>query len=190
MSVLSQSQSAYHKPSTVEELTKRNIQTVADLENATRDQRSPADRIADRIADFCGSMAFVYVHLVWFIVWIGLNVPPTPRRLHFDPFPFSFLTLTVSLEAIFLSAFILISQNRQGRISERRNHLDLQINLLSEQENSKILTMLSRIQERLGIEDSDPEVNVLEEATRPESLAEQIEEILEKDLERRNEPNP
>ena len=66
--------------------------------------------------------------------WILINA--VPRHPHIDPFPFTFLTLVVSLEAIFLSTFILISQNHDTKISERRNHLDLQINLLSEQENT------------------------------------------------------
>jgi uncharacterized membrane protein len=71
-------------------------------------------------------MTFVWVHVVWFGLWILIN--PIPGVKHIDPFPFTFLTLVVSLEAIFLSTFILISQNHDTRISERRNYLDLQIN--------------------------------------------------------------
>jgi uncharacterized membrane protein len=83
----------------------------------------------------------------------------------------------VSLEAIFLATFILISQNHETRLSERRNHLDLQINLLSEQENTKMLKILGRIAERVGVKiDDDPSVQVLEQATRPEKLVDQIEE--------------
>ena len=93
---------------------------------------------------------------------------PSPYIKHIDPFPFQFLTLVVSLEAIFLTTFIMISQNRQGRIAERRNHLDLQINLLAEQENSKMLAMLDAIMEHLGIKDTDPDVRILEEATQPD----------------------
>jgi uncharacterized membrane protein len=74
---------------------------------------------------------------------------PVPGVDHFDPFPFTFLTLIVSLEAIFLSTFILISQNYETRLSERRNQLDLQINLLSEQE-TKMLRILERIAKRWG----------------------------------------
>ena len=127
-------------------------------------------------------MAFVYVHIVWFGLWVLSNAPFMPKAFRFDPFPFQFLTLVVSLEAIFLSTFILISQNRQGHMSERRNHLDLQINLLSEQENSKMLMMLESIQQKLGIEDTDPEVHILEEATQPEMMAAQIERIIENEV--------
>jgi len=173
------SESGYHSARSVEELTQRNIRTVAALEDSTRAERSTADCVADAIAGFCGSMAFVYVHLIWFGCWIGVNLPFMPKAVRFDPFPFQFLTLIVSLEAIFLSTFLLISQNRQGRLSDRRNHLDLQINLLSEQENSKMMTMLESIQKKLGIDDSDPEIHVLEEATEPNRLAAQINEIIE-----------
>ena len=92
-----------------EQLTEQNVETVTRLEQAAKDQRTPTDRLAEKIANFCGSMTFVWVHVVWFGGWILLNVIPGIR--HVDPFPFTFLTLIVSLEAIFLSTFILISQN-------------------------------------------------------------------------------
>jgi len=102
-----------------------------------------------------------------------------PQAIRFDPYPFQFLTFVISLEAIFLSTFILISQNRQNRMSELRNHLDLQINLLSEQENSKMLAMLEALLRHHGLVQPDPEVASLEEATRPDMLAQQIEQSLE-----------
>src|SRR6185295_17886521 len=117
----------------VEELTEQNVDKVSQLEESAREHRTPTDRFAEAIANFCGSMTFVWVHVVWFGFWIVINSVPGVH--HIDPFPFTFLTLVVSLEAIFLSTFILISQNHDAKISERRNHLDLQINLLSEQEN-------------------------------------------------------
>jgi uncharacterized membrane protein len=107
--------------------------------------------------------------------WIIINIIPGVG--HFDPFPFTFLTLVVSLEAIFLSTFILISQNHETRLSERRNQLDLQINLLTEQENTKMLTLLARIAKKVGARrDDDPHLQVLEQATQPEKLVDQIEE--------------
>jgi uncharacterized membrane protein len=100
-----------------------------------------------------------------------------PRLPHIDPFPFTFLTLVVSLEAIFLSTFILISQNHDTKISERRNHLDLQINLLSEQENTQMLTMLRAIAEKVGANLSrDDQVRAMSEETKPQRLVKQIKE--------------
>jgi uncharacterized membrane protein len=113
------------------------------------------------------------LHVVWFTAWIAINV--SPGIGHFDPFPFTFLTLVVSLEAIFLSSFILISQKRAALISERRNQLDLQINLLTEQENTRMLKVLGAIATKLGVSVSDdPSTEVLEQATRPDKLVEQI----------------
>lgn len=159
-----------------EELTKRNIEAVLKLEEAAREDRAPSDRIAEVIARFCGSMTFVWVHVVWFGGWIVINVLPGIR--HIDPFPFTFLTLVVSLEAIFLSTFILISQNYDARINEKRNHLDLQINLLSEQENTKMLTILKQIATQVGADITpDPHGEVLAEPTHPEKLVEQIDQV-------------
>lgn len=158
---------------TVEELTALNVASIVHLEKATHADRNLPERLSDRIAGFCGSITFVWVHVLWFAGWVCWNSIPGTR--HFDAFPFTLLTLLVSLEAIFLSAFILISQNHAGRLTDRRNHLDLQINLLSEQENTKMLRMLHLIAARLGANvDEDPSIRVLEQATRPQKLAQQI----------------
>jgi uncharacterized membrane protein len=158
----------------VEQLTQQNVETVTRLEEAARAQRTPTDRLAETIANFCGSMTFVWVHVVWFGGWILFNSLPGLPRV--DPFPFTFLTLIVSLEAIFLSTFILISQNLDSRISERRSHLDLQLNLLSEQENTKMIVMLHAIAAKVGADlTQDPQVEALSEETQPERLIEQIE---------------
>jgi uncharacterized membrane protein len=169
----SDSQSPYHEPSSVEDLTAKNVKSIAEMENAAQAQQTIADRVADRITRFCGSMPFVWVHVVWFTVWILSNTEFLSKPI--DPYPFSFLTLVVSLEAIFLSTFIMISENRQGRIDERRSHLDLQINLLAEQESTKTLKLLEAIALKLGVDPTDdPDVGVLEQATRPDKLIEQI----------------
>lgn len=171
---------AGHAARSLEDLTEQNIEKIGGLEAADDALRTATDHIADQITRFAGSMRFVYLHVVWFAAWIGFNtLGVVPDSWQIDPFPFTFLTFVVSLEAIFLSTFILISQNHEERMTEKRNHLDLQINLLSEQENSKMLRMLEAIHERLGIALSDPEVELLEETTRPDSLAQQIEQIIE-----------
>ncbi|HEY1230138.1 MAG TPA: DUF1003 domain-containing protein, partial [Ramlibacter sp.] len=101
------------------------------------------------------------------------------------PFPFTFLTMWASVEAIFLSSFVLISQNYQMRVAERRNQLDLQINLLAEQENSKMLLLLESIARTVGApQGEDPEVGVLVQATRPHELAQQIDEAYREGEER------
>jgi uncharacterized membrane protein len=167
------------RTSSIRQLTKRNVAAIAELEQAASAQRGTTDRIADAITRFVGSMAFVYFHLLWFAGWIAFNtLALMPSNWRVDPFPFTFLTFIVSLEAIFLSTFILISQNHEEHLAQRRSHLDLQVNLLSEQENSKMLQMLEAIQRKLGIE-VDDHAKRLEEDTRPSELAKEIEDVIE-----------
>lgn len=161
------------------ELTKRNIEAIAELEAAADATLGRTDRLAARITRFVGSMTFVYLHVAWFGIWIMAN-GLLPARFRIDPFPYNFLTFITSLEAIFLSTFILISQNHEERLTQRRGHLDLQIDLLSEQENSKMLHMLEEIQRHLGIDHGDPEIEALKETTQPEHLVEQIKDHIEK----------
>ena len=159
----------------VEQLTQRNIEVVRKLEEAANQERTTSDRVARVVARFCGSMTFVWVHVIGFAGWITLNLVPGMR--HLDPFPFTFMTFIVSLEAIFLSTFILISQNQDTRLSDRRNHLDLQINLLSEQENTKMLMMLQAIAEKVGAEiEHDEDMTVLAQETELEKVVAQIEQ--------------
>ena len=157
-----------------DDVTRDNVESMRRVEEDALARRSGADRIAAFVAEFCGSMPFVWLHVAWFCAWLSLNSWPGTR--HFDPYPFTFLTLIVSLEAIFLSAFILISQNYELRISDRRNQLDLQINLLTEQENTKMLQMLDRIAKKMGIDEEDADLRILEQKTDPEKLISQIEQ--------------
>ena len=159
----------------VDELTKRNVEVIRELEEAAKQERTRTDLIAEAIARFCGSMTFVWVHVAWFGGWIILNV--IPGVSHIDPFPFTFLTLVVSLEAIFLSTFILISQNHDTKISNRRNHLDLQINLLSEQENTRMIEILKAIAAKLECEiQNESAVESLAEEIDPQKVAAQIQQ--------------
>jgi uncharacterized membrane protein len=167
------------KKGSVDDLTQRNVELICQLEESAKQERKPSDLVAEVIANFCGSMTFVWVHVVWFGAWVVINV--APGIPHLDPFPFTFLTLVVSLEAIFLSTFILISQNHDAKISERRNNLDLQINLLSEQENTKMIVMLQAIAAKVGAEViPDAHLQALSEETEPEKLVRQLEAREEK----------
>ena len=168
--------------SSLSDLTKRNVDAIAQLEKAMSSHRGPGDRVADAITRFVGSMPFIYLHFAWFSAWIIANSSRVfPESWRLDPFPFTFLTFIVSLEAIFLSTFILISQNHEERLNQRRSHLDLQVNLLSEQENSKMMQMLESMQKHLGIP-VDAETKQLEEAAQPEQIAQEIEDAIDKSV--------
>ena len=125
-------------------------------------------------------MSFVIVHVLWFTVWITGNLGMIPGVTPFDPFPCAFLTLIVSLEAIFLSTFVLMSQNRMSHQADKRAHLDLQINLLAEQEATMMLQMLQRICRHLGLETetSDEEVRQLIKETDVHTLVNELEKKL------------
>ena len=166
--------SSSNKPNSSEEkLTESNVKTVAQLEAKAHANRSISETIAGAIAAFCGSMTFVWVHVAWFGLWIIVN---TTTGWEFDPFPFTFLTLVVSLEAIFLSTFIMITQNRDTAIADRRAHLDLQINLLAEQENTRMLHFLERIADKVGVDiTEDPLRQDLAQETDPKKIMQQIE---------------
>lgn len=155
----------------------RNIRTIIQLRTKAARQRSLQSRIADAITSFSGRMIFVYVHIVWFGVWILLNTGRFGVYV-FDPFPYGLLTMVVSLEAIFLSTFVLISQNRLGEETERRADLDLHIGLLTEHELTRVLQMLDAIQDRLGIVDHEnSELADLEMETKPEDVLAEIERL-------------
>jgi uncharacterized membrane protein len=144
------------------------------MEKAELAKRSLAARISDHITAQAGKMWFVVVHFVWFAAWIGVNLR-THGRFAFDPFPFSLLTTIVSLEAIFLSLFILMSQNRSGRQADERNHLDLQINLLAEDENTKILLMLQALCDHHGLPvGKDPEIAALARRTQLQDVVKDL----------------
>jgi uncharacterized membrane protein len=129
-----------------------NVEAIAKLEHAALHERSAAEYLSDIITRITGSIGFVVFHVFLFAFWLVVNLNFVPGVAAFDPFPFGILTLIVSSEGVFLSIFILISQNRITRQADRRAHLDLQINILAEQELTMILQMQKHMCEHLGIE--------------------------------------
>lgn len=163
----------------------RNIRTIIQLRTKDARERSLQGRIADVITSFSGRMIFAYVHIVWFGVWILLNTGRFGVRV-FDPFPYGLLTMLVSLEAIFLSTFVLISQNRLGEETEHRADLNLHIGLLTEHELTRVLQMLDAIQDKIGIvDDHKSELADLEMETRPEDVLAEIHRLQEIALSKR-----
>lgn len=118
------------------EPTLQNIRAIVDLERQAFHGRSRLERLTDAMTEAAGSLTFIAAHVVWFGVWIVLN-----RRSSFDAYPFNLLSLRVSLEAIFLTSVVLMTQNRMTKQADMRAHLDLQVNLLAEQELTAILQM-------------------------------------------------
>ena len=166
------------------QVIERNIRTIIHLRLKAARERSVQDRLADAITAFSGRMVFAYVHIVWFGVWILLNTGRVGVRA-FDPFPYGLLTMVVSLEAIFLSTFVLISQNRLSAETEHRADLDLHIGLLTEHELTRVLQMLDAIQDKLGIVDHEhSDLADLEMETKPEDVLAEIARLHQRALSR------
>lgn len=151
--------------------TRDNIARIVQIEKEHRENRTLSEKASEWISTFAGSMFFVYLHIAFFTGWIVANVV---SKDPIDPFPFTFLTLVVSLEAIFLSTFILISQNQEKVLTDRRNHLELQVNLLAEQENTKMLELLKAIAERLDVDVDHEAMDALLKPVEPEKIVKEI----------------
>lgn len=157
------------------DIIERNIQTLIEMRRRSEAKKTFQDHVADVITQFSGSMLFVYLHILLFGGWILINLGHTPLK-PFDPFPFNLLTMVVSLEAIFLSTFVLVSQNRMGEVADKRADLDLQINLVAEHEITRILMLVDAIADHLGLEAGrNPELDELERDVPAEVVLEEIE---------------
>lgn len=158
----------------VADVIEHNICTIVELRRAEEKQKKFQDKCADSITAFSGSMWFLYMHAFWFVAWVLINVGLTPFP-KFDPYPFNFLTMVVSLEAIFLSTFVLISQNKMGEVADKRADLDLQINLLAEYEITRILRLVDAMADKMGLDEaSDPEMQELKATVSPGQVLEEI----------------
>jgi uncharacterized membrane protein len=162
----------------IEELTRRNVAIIAEMEKAASNLRTRGERVADRIAEWVGSWTFIAVQTTILVLWIILNVVAWANR--WDPYPFVLLNLVLSFQSAYAAPILMISQNRQGKLAERRNHLDLQINMLAEQETTEILRLLHLICERSGIRiDQNGSGRALEEETKHAEIVRQIQGEIE-----------
>lgn len=157
-----------------------NIEAIAKLEHEALHERSAAEYMSDIITRFTGSVGFVVFHVLLFAFWFVVNLDFIPGVPAFDPFPFGILTLIVSSEGVFLAIFILISQNRITRQADKRAHLDLQINLLTEREITLMLRMQKQLCEHFDLksEDAQEGTHHLMAEMNVEHLANELEEKL------------
>jgi len=155
-------------------VVERNITALLQSNREAEQKRTREQRIADRITRFTGSLVFVYFHLILYGAWIFVNLGwiAGPK---FDP-TFVILAMEASVEAIFLSTFILITQNRMSQLAERRAELDLQISLLAEHEITRLLTLVAQMAERMQVETArDPDLAGLQEEVQPTEILKEIE---------------
>jgi uncharacterized membrane protein len=160
-------------PESLNSALQRNIQALQERRRAEAAAASAQEKIAGAITRFGGSMRFVYVHLAIYGFWITANLGWVPGLTAWDP-TFVVLAMIASVEAIFLSTFILITQNRMATLAERRAELDLQISLLSEHEVTKLVTMVDAISKHLGVRHEAGEVEELKRNVAPEAVLDAI----------------
>jgi len=160
--------------------TQYNIDAIAKLEHDALGRRTPTERVSDVITKLVGNIGFLLAHLLLILGWGLANLHVIPGLKPFDPFPFGVLALVVSSESVFLSIFVLISQSRMARQSERRSHLDLQVGMLSEQELTTILQMLQKLCQHVGVnvDSSKQEVLSFSKTTDVHKLASELEDKL------------
>jgi uncharacterized membrane protein len=159
-----------------------NLETVTRLEHAAGQHRNRAERIADAIARTVATTSFLCAVIAVFLVWIFANSGIVPGLPPFDPFPFNLLCLLVSAGSVLLASLVLIKQNRMSYLSDRRAHLDLQVNLLAEDEITRTLRLVHRLAQHFGIPDEDlREVGDLTAETEIETLVAAVDSKLPRD---------
>ncbi|MBJ6726718.1 DUF1003 domain-containing protein [Geomesophilobacter sediminis] len=155
----------------------RNIAALLARRQTEEKAKKTQDKVADAITRFTGSMLFVYLHLVIFGLWIVVNLKWVPGVPAFDP-TFVVLAMVASVEAIFLSTFVLISQNRMQALADKRSDLDLHISLLAEHEVTRMISLITQIARQMGIEDAEnPELEELAKDVAPEKVLDRMDEV-------------
>jgi uncharacterized membrane protein len=155
-------------------VVRRNIRVLGLVRDAQARKKPPAERFADAITGFTGSIWSAGAHAALFGGWIVVNTGVVPGVRPFDPFPFVMLAMFASVEAIFLTTFVLMSQNRMGKLADERANLDVQVNLLSEHEITRVLHVLHAIAKRLDVPVPAEELSELERDVPPEAVLEEI----------------
>jgi uncharacterized membrane protein len=160
-----------------------NVRAIQSWELGARHNRSTAERLSDWITSTAASGYTLLAHVIWFVLWIGVNSGAVPGVTPFDTFPFPLLTMMVSLEAIFLALFVLASQNRLSRQTDKREHLDLQIDLLAEREMTAVLRLLLDIAAHLNVASTvtSDQIRDLVKKTDLHKLTDKVEELSDED---------
>lgn len=148
------------EPLSDEVITTRERQEVIEsIEARLNQRRTPGEKVADAFVRGFGNFRFALLNLAFFSTWMGINLGYIPGIEQFDPPPFIMLINIVSLEAIFLSIFVLISQNREARTSDLREEIDLQVNMIAEREITKLIHLVSYLMKYLNVPyEKDPEL--------------------------------
>ena len=159
--------------------TARNVEEIARLESENTRELRRSERISIAVTNAAGTPLCALLHVLMLLTWTLWNLVGPPS-LSFDPYPFGLLTMIVSMEGVVLAIFVLITQNRMSEQTDRRDHLNLQVNLLAEQEMTMVLRMLDRIAHRLGANAEDAEQNEARKMMEDTNVYQLMEELRKK----------
>lgn len=163
------------QPGGLSPVLERNIRALQLRRQRDEKKATVEERLAEAITRFTGSMRFVYLHLAFFGFWVVVNLGWVPGIPTWDP-SFVVLAMVASVEAIFLSTFVLISQNRMAAAADKRADLDLQISLLAKHEVTRLVTLVSAIAARMGVKtEADPELGEITLDVSPDAVLDQLE---------------
>lgn len=161
-----------------QESVQRRRKAIRSFKAKADAKRTLSEKFADLLTAKFGTVIFLSLNVIWFVIWIVINTGMTSIE-PFDPYPFGFLTMVVSLEAIVLAIIVLISQNREGRINELRSEIDLQLNTIADSELTKLINLLAILLEKQGVDiENDPELKKMLKPIDSAELARQLEEEL------------
>ncbi len=160
----------------------RRLQNIQSFQGKFSHHRTRRQKFADAVTALSGTTEFLIAHAAWFGIWLAWNAGMIPGLKPFDPFPFVLLTTVVSIEAIFLAIIVLVSQNRQSKIADLRQEVDLQINLIAEEEITKLMRMVAGLYKFLKIDvGEEPELKEMLKPTDPDEIERRLEEQLKRD---------
>ena len=163
----------YAKQERSDQVTQEMLESI---QKRLSERRTISDKLADFLVRAAGTITIAVIHILLFIAWIVINLDMIPGIRVFDPYPFSFLTMTVSLEAIFLAIFVLVSQNRESKIADLRQEFDVQVNIIAEREITKVIHMLAYVMNHLNIHyENDTELRQMMRPLNIDEIREQLE---------------
>ncbi len=174
--MVSKREAATAEPPELAEVVGRNIRAMLAVRQRFEHRKTLDEKIALKVTAFTGKMRFVYMQAGVVVVWVALNLHAVPFIAPWDPFPFTFLAVIASIEAIFLATLVLVGENRMQQLADRRADLDLQVNLLAEREITRVLAAVDAIARHVGARiPAAPDLDALKRDVAPERVLEEIE---------------
>ena len=169
-----------HPEPLVAGIVHKNIKTMLQLRQQAEERRGFRYFVANQITQYVGSFSFALIQVAFIFLWVGINSRWAPDGWRFDQFPYALLSTVLTLEAILIAIFILMTQNHMKDLAQKREDLDVQINLLTEHEVTQIMSMVEKIHSHLNVRGENRDLTDLKVETSPERVLQVIEQEIGK----------